>query len=304
MARFVLRRFGDAAAVCLCVSLAAFALVQASGDTAVALGGMEASPADIARIRSYYGLDQGLVAQYFGWAGHVLRGDLGQSFFSHEDVATMILDRLPVTLTLAVGSLVLAIVLGVPLGIAAAAQPGGWSDRICLGVSTLAQAMPAYWTGLLLILLFGVRLRVLPISGTEGWRSFILPIAALGWFVLPVLARLTRTGMLEVLGADFIRAARAKGLPPHLVLVKHALRNAILPVVTVAMVQFGFLLGGSIVVESVFALNGIGLLAWDAIQRADFPVVQGIVIIVAVVFVVLTFAADLVNGLLDPRLRR
>jgi len=304
MARLVLRRFGDAAAVCFCVSLAAFALVHASGDAAMAIGGMEASPADIARIRAYYGLDQGLIAQYLGWAGHVVRGDLGQSFFSRENVATMIFDRLPVTLTLAVGSLVLAIVVGVPLGMIAATWRGGWPDRICLGLSTLAQAMPAYWTGLLLILLFGVRLRVLPISGTEGWRSFVLPIAALGWFVLPVLARLTRTGMLEVLGADFIRAARAKGLPPHLVLVKHALRNAILPVVTVSMVQFGFLLGGSIVVESVFALNGIGLLAWDAIQRADFPVVQGIVMIVAVVFVALSFAADLVNGLLDPRLRR
>lgn len=304
MSAFVARRLVDALLVCLCVSFAAFALVHLGGDVAVALGGMEASPADLARIRAYYGLDQSLPAQYFNWAGHILRGDLGQSLFTRESVAVMILDRLPVTLALAACSLALALLLGVPLGVAAAVQRGRWPDRLCLALTTLAQAMPAYWTGLLLILLFGVRLQVLPISGTESWRSFVLPTLALGWFVMPVLARLTRAGMLEVLGADFIRAARAKGLPPYLVLGKHALRNAILPVISVAMVQLGFLLGGSIVVESVFALNGVGLLAWSAIQRADFPVVQGIVVIVAALFVLLTVCADLVNGLLDPRLRQ
>jgi peptide/nickel transport system permease protein len=164
--------------------------------------------------------------------------------------------------------------------------------------------MPSYWTGLLLILVFGVELQVLPISGTESWLSFVLPSVALAWFVMPVLARLTRAGMLEALGADYIRTARAKGLPRHMIIVKHALRNAILPVVSVAMVQLGYLMGGSIVVESVFALNGVGLLAWNAIQRSDYPVVQGIVIIVAALFVLLNLCADLINGALDPRLRR
>jgi peptide/nickel transport system permease protein len=304
MWRFLMRRGVDAAAVCLCVSFAAFALVHVGGDVAVALGGMEARPEDLARIRAYYGFDQSLPAQYLGWIGHVLQGDLGRSFFSRESVAAMILDRLPVTLVLASCSLLLGLALGVPLGVMAAVRQGGWPDRLCLGLSTLAQAMPAYWTGLLLILLFGVQLQALPISGSEEWRSFVMPVLALGWFVMPVLARLTRAGMIEVLAADFILAARAKGLRPWQVFVKHALRNAILPVVSIAMVQFGFLLGGSIVVESVFALNGIGLLAWSAILRSDFPVVQGIVVIVAFVFLLLTFCADVINGLLDPRLRR
>lgn len=304
MTAYLLRRVLDAALVCVLVSMATFALVHVGGDVAVSIGGMEASPADIARIRAYYGLDRSLPDQYLGWLSHVLSGDLGQSFFSKEPVAAMILDRLPVTIVLALGSLALALAIGVPLGVAAAVRRGGWPDRLCLALTTLAQAMPAYWTGLLLILLFGVRLQALPISGTEHWTSFVMPIMALGWFVMPVIARLTRAGMLEVLGADFIRAARAKGLSPGAILLRHALRNAIMPVVSVSMVQFGSLLGGSIVVESVFALNGIGLLAWSAILRSDFPVVQGIVVIVALVFVLLTLAADVVNGLLDPRLRR
>lgn len=303
MGGFLLRRLSEAVAVCVCVSLAAFALVHLAGDAAAAIGGMEASPEDLARIRAYYGLDRGLAAQYLNWGSHILSGDLGRSFFSGESVAAMILARLPVTLVLAFTSLLLALAVALPLGVAAAVRHGAWPDRLCLALTTLAQAMPAYWTGLLLILLFGVRLQVLPISGTESAASFVMPTLALAWFVMPVLARLTRAGMLDVLRADFIRAARAKGLPPRLVLIKHALRNAILPVVSVAMVQLGVLLGGSIVVESVFALNGIGLLAWNAIQRSDFPVVQGIVIIVALVFVILSFAADLLNAVLDPRLR-
>lgn len=303
MRAFLLQRLAEALSVCACVSLAAFALAHFAGDAAIAIGGMEASPADLARLKAYYGLDRALHEQYFTWLGHVLSGDLGRSFFSKESVGAMILDRLPVTLALASAALLLALALALPLGVAAAVHLGGWPDRLCLGLTTLAQAMPAYWTGLLLILLFGVHWQVLPISGTEDWRSMVMPSLALAWFVMPVLARLTRAGMLEVLGADFMRAARAKGLWPHQILLKHGLRNAILPVVSVAMVQFGVLLGGSIVVESVFALNGIGLLAWSAIQRSDFPVIQGIVVIVAAVFVLLNLLADLVNAALDPRLR-
>lgn len=299
----LLRRLGEALLVCLAASMVAFALVHFSGDVALSIGGMEASPAELARIRAFYGFDRGLVAQYLGWLGHVLRGDLGRSFFSHQPVARLILDHLPVTAVLAVASLTLALLLGIPLGLFAAVRVGRWPDRLCLGVSTLGQAMPAYWSALLLILVFGAWLQWLPISGTESWRSFVLPSVALAWFVMPVLARLTRAGMLDVLGLDYIRSARAKGLPRWRVLFKHALRNAILPVVAVATVQLGVLLGGSIVVESVFALDGIGLLAWNAIQRSDFPVLQGIVLMVAVLFVGLNLLADGLNRLLDPRLR-
>ena len=304
MAGFLTRRLGEALIVCFTASIVAFALSHIGDNLSTAIGGMEATPQELARIRAYYGFHRSLPAQYLGWAGHVLGGDLGTSFFSHESVTRMILDRAPVTLALALSSLTLALLTGVPLGIAAAVRPGDWPDRLCLGLATLGQAMPSYWTGLLLILVFGVELQVLPISGTESWLSFVLPSVALAWFVMPVLARLTRAGMLEALGADYIRTARAKGLPRHMIIVKHALRNAILPVVSVAMVQLGYLMGGSIVVESVFALNGVGLLAWNAIQRSDYPVVQGIVIIVAALFVLLNLCADLINGALDPRLRR
>jgi len=304
MAGFLTRRLGEALIVCFTASIVAFALSHIGDNLSTAIGGMEATPQELARIRAYYGFDRSLPAQYLGWAGHVLGGDLGISFFSHESVTRMILDRAPVTLALALSSLTLALLTGVPLGIAAAVRPGDWPDRLCLFLATLGQAMPSYWTGLLLILVFGVELQVLPISGTESWLSFVLPSVALAWFVMPVLARLTRAGMLEALGADYIRTARAKGLPRHMIIVKHALRNAILPVVSVAMVQLGYLMGGSIVVESVFALNGVGLLAWNAIQRSDYPVVQGIVIIVAALFVLLNLCADLINGALDPRLRR
>jgi ABC-type dipeptide/oligopeptide/nickel transport system permease component len=303
MLDYIARRIAESALVCITVSIATFALIHWTGDLAMSIGGMEASREEVARIRAFYGFDQSLVAQYLGWAGRVAMGDLGVSFFSHEDVLSMIVHRLPVTIALAIASLSLALILAVPLGVLAAHRAGSSLDRMCLGIGVLAQAMPSYWSGLLLILVFGVELQVLPISGTDSWRNFVLPSLALAWFVMPVLLRLTRAGMIDALGSDYVRTARAKGLPWRSVLFKHALRNAILPVVSVAMVQFGFLLGGSIVVESVFALNGIGLLAWNAIQRSDFPVTQAIVMIVAALFILLNLIADLVNGILDPRIR-
>jgi ABC-type dipeptide/oligopeptide/nickel transport system permease component len=277
--------------------------VHWTGDLALTIGGMEASPEEVAKIKAFYGFDRGLVTQYADWAWRVLHGDFGSSFFSHEDVFSMIVHRLPVTVTLAIASLVVAILIALPLGMLSANRPGSMLDSVCLMVGVLGQAMPSYWSALLLMLLFGVKLQILPISGTDSWKSFVLPTLALGWFVMPVLLRLTRAGMIEAMSSDYVRTARAKGLPRRTVLTKHALRNAILPVVSVTTVQFGLLLSGSIVIESVFALNGIGLLAWNAIQRSDFPVIQAIVIIVAVLFVVLNLVADLTNGWLDPRIR-
>ncbi len=303
MWRYLAGKLVEAALVCVTVSIITFALIHWTGDLAVSIGGMDATQEEIERIRRLYGLDRSWAAQYLEWAGSALRGDFGISFFSKEDVFRLILARLPVTVALAFFSLGLGIAIAIPLGVLAAMQPGSWIDRACLSLAVLGQAMPSYWTALLLILFFGVQWQILPISGTDSWESFVLPAMALGWFVMPVLMRLTRAGMIEVLSADYIRTARAKGLPQRVVLFKHALRNAIMPVVAVAAVQLGFLLGGSIVVESVFALNGVGLLAWNAIQRSDFPVVQAIVLIVAFLFVFLNFFADLLNALLDPRIR-
>jgi len=301
--RYAGRKFVEMILVAVTVSIVTFALIHFTGDLAMSIGGLEATGAEVERIRAFYGLDRSLPVQYVDWAARALGGDFGRSFFSREPVFDMVVQRLPVTVALALAALTLGLAIAVPLGVLAATRPGSWIDRACLAIAVIGQAMPSYWSALLLILLFGVTLQWLPISGTDGWQSFILPTIALGWFVMPVLMRLTRAGMVEVLRADYVRTARAKGLPTRLVLFKHALRNAILPVISAAMVQLGVLLGGSIVVESVFALNGIGLLAFNSIQRSDFPVVQAIVLIVAVLFVALMFLADLVNALLDPRIR-
>ena len=303
MLRFLAGKLVEAALVCITVSVITFALTHWTGDLAIAIGGMDASKEETERLRSTYGLDRPLVLQYADWAGRALRGDFGTSFFSKEDVFRLILSRLPVTVILAFLSLGLGLAIAVPLGVFAATRPGSWVDRFALSLAVLGQAMPSYWSALLLILLFGVQLQILPISGTDSWLNFVLPTLALGWFVMPVLMRLARAGMIDVLAADFVRTARAKGLPRRVVLFKHALRNAIMPVVAVAAVQLGFLLGGSIVIESVFALNGVGLLAWNAIQRSDFPVVQAIVLIVGFLFVFLNLLADLINAFLDPRIR-
>ena len=303
MLRFLLARLGQAVLVCLAVSVITFALVHWTGDLAVSIGGMDASAEDVARLRDAYGLDRPVLAQYVDWAWRALHGDFGVSFFSREDVLTLILSRLPVTVVLAFVSLGLALLVAVPLGVYAATRPAALVDRLALSVAVLGQAMPAYWSALLLVLLFGVRLQWLPISGTEGWQSFVLPAVAMAWYLMPVLMRLTRAGMIDVLQADYVRTARAKGLSPRVVLFKHALRNAVMPVVAVATVQLGFLLGGSIVVESVFALNGVGLLAWNAIQRSDFPVVQALVLVIALVFVMLNFLAQCLDALIDPRAR-
>lgn len=298
------RKLAEAALVAFIVSVATFLLTTWTGDLAIAIGGLGASREELDRLRVTHGLDRPLLVQYLDWAGRALTGDLGRSFFSQEDVAPLILSRLPVTATLAVCSLAVGLALAFPLGIAAALRQGSWVDSLAQSIAALSQAMPSFWSGLLLILLFGVTLQVLPISGADDWSGFVMPSLALGWFVFPILLRLLRAGMVETLGADFIRTARAKGLARRRIVLRHALRNAVLPVVSLAAVQFGQLLGGSVVVESVFALPGIGQLAWHAIQRADYPVVQAIVLFVALIFVAMNLVADLINGALDPRIRR
>ena len=206
-----------------------------------------------------------------------------------------------VTMTLGVCALAFAVFLAIPLGVLAAIRPNTWIDRVALTISVMGQAMPAFWFGLVMIIFFGVMLRWLPISGSGTWKHYVMPAIALGYYAAPAFMRLTRAGMLEVLASDYIRTARAKGLRSGSVLFKHALRNAIIPVVSLAAVQFGFMLGGSIVIETVFALHGIGYLAWESIGRADLPVVQAIVLLLSLFYVVLTFLSDILNAFLDPR---
>jgi peptide/nickel transport system permease protein len=303
VAKFLLHRLYISILVAITVSVIAFSLLRLSGDLAAELAGEDASEEEIALIAKQYGLDRPLYIQYFSWAGNALQGDLGRSLFTNEPVTEMIFERIGVTVRLAFYSIALGLILAIPLGVLAAVNPNTWIDRMSLGLAVFGQAIPNFFFALLLILVFGVQLRWLPISGNESFANFVMPTLTLGIGVMPQFMRLTRTGMLDVLDSDFIRTARAKGLSPMKVLFKHALRNAILPIVSLMAVVLGFLLGGTVIIESIFALNGVGFLAFESIMRQDFPVVQSIVFILSLSYIVLTLCSDLINAQLDPRIR-
>ena len=303
MALFLARRLLIALAVAITVSIITFGLLYLSGDPAAAIAGENADADDIEAVRVLYGLDRSLPVQYLDWAGGVLRGDLGTSYYFRAPVTGIILERLPVTVGLGLAAITFALVVAIPLGVIAAVRPNSLVDRIALVVSVLGQAMPSFWLALVLISVFSVTLGWLPVSGSDSWRHFVLPTIVLGYYAAPAVMRLTRAGMLEVLAADYIRTARAKGLGASRVLFKHALRNAVIPVVSLAAVQFGFMLGGSVVIETVFALHGAGHLAFESISRNDLPTVQALILVLSLIFILLTLAADLLNAWLDPRIR-
>ena len=303
MGAFVVNRLIVALCVAVTVSVIGFSLLRLSGDLTQRLAGEDAKQAQIEDVARRYGLDRPLYAQYLDWAGNALSGNLGRSLFTNDPVAQLIGDRIGVTVELAVLSILFALAVAVPLGVIAALRANTWIDRLALGTAVFGQAIPNFWFGLILIVVFGVTLRWLPITGSETLAHFVLPTVTLGFTVMPPFMRITRSGMLDVLQADYIRTARAKGLSAPVVIGKHALRNAILPVVSLTAVTLGFLLGGSVIVESVFALNGIGLLAFQSILRADFPVVQSIIVFVSFAYIVLTFLSDVINAWLDPRIR-
>ncbi|PHQ68930.1 MAG: ABC transporter permease [Sneathiella sp.] len=303
MFRYALKRLGLALLVMVTVSIISFALVRASGDIAISVAGEGATNADIEAIREEYGFDRPLVIQYLEWAGDIATGNLGESLFFKRPVAEILFNRMPITLMLGFLSLGFAILVAIPLGVLAALKPNSITDRVCLGIAVLGQATPSFWFALLMILVFGVMWRVLPVSGTETWQHFVLPVIVLGYYVIPAIMRLTRAGMIEVLEADYIRTAKAKGLNMRTILFKHGLRNAIIPVVSLLAVQLGFMLGGSVIVETIFSINGVGHLALVSIERADFPMIQGIVLTLAVLYILLTLVADILNGWLDPRIR-
>ena len=303
MVSFLVNRLFIAIMVTVTVSVIAFSLLRLSGDLAAELAGDDATEAEIAAVAKAYGLDRPLYVQYLDWAAHAVSGDLGQSIFSNEPVFEILTGAVPTTAKLAVFALTLAICLSIPLGIVAAVYQNTWIDRLALIVAVGGQAVPNFWFGLMMILLFGVILRWTPISGQETLAHFILPTITVALTTIPQKMRITRAGMIEVLQSDYIRTARAKGLPARSVIFKHALRNAILPVVSLTMVNFGFLLGGTVVVETIFALNGLGFEAFQAIIRQDFPVLQSVVLFISVIYIMLTLIADLINAQLDPRIR-
>ncbi|CAM4159601.1 ABC transporter permease [Bordetella tumulicola] len=303
MLAFMIRRLGLAVLVALTVSVLAFMLLHLSGDPAVALAGEGARQADIDMVRQTYGLDRPVVVQYADWLWHIVNGEFGNSVYFKTAAGPLILSKLKTTLMLGLGALGVALLISIPLGVIAALYKGSIADRICLAVAVLGQALPNFFFALMLIMLFSISLRILPVSGSGTWQHFVMPAIALGYYVAPAFMRLIRAGMIEVLAADYIRTARAKGLPAGKVIFKHALRNAIVPVVALAAVQLGYLLGGSVVIETVFALDGLGYLAYQSITFKDFPVMQLIVLLLSVLYVLLTLVSDIANAWLDPRIR-
>lgn len=303
MLRFILRRSGSALVLMVVVSFVAFMLIFAAGDPAVKLAGEAGTVADAARIRALYGFDKPIPVQFFHWISAATRGNFGHSFYFDQPVASILLDRLGTTMLLGLTSFIFALALALPLGIAAARWQNTWIDRTALVIAVVGQAMPTFWFALLLVILFSVTFPILPTSGSETWQHFIMPSVVLGYFAAPAIMRLARSGMVTALETDYIRTARAMGIAPRTVLLKYALRNALIPVVSVSAAQLGYMLAGSVVVESVFAINGAGRLAWESILRSDLPTVQALVLCFSLIYVILTFAADVLNAWLDPRMR-
>jgi peptide/nickel transport system permease protein len=303
MLTYTLKRLGLALLVALFVSAVAFALLRLSGDPALAIAGEGAREADIEMVRKTYGLDRPLAVQYLDWLATMLKGDLGQSLYFKTDVWGLVADKLPVTFTIGGLAILFALALSIPLGVLAAVFAGTWLDRAALVIAVVGQALPTFFFALVLMMLFSINLRWLPVSGSETWAHFVMPTIALGYYVTPPIMRLVRAGMIEVLASDYIRTARAKGLSGTSVVFKHGLRNAVVPVVALSAVQLGYLLGGSIVIETIFALDGLGYLAYQSITHKDFPVTQAVLLLLALIYVLLTLAADLLNAFLDPRIR-
>ena len=307
MTTYVLRRLAGLVPVLLGVTALVFAMVWiAPGDPVLALLGESAQGIDresLQELRRAYGFDRPVAVQYLDYLASVLQGDLGASVRSGRPVAQEILTRLPATLLLAGAGMAIAIAIGLTLGVLAALRRGTWVDYAAVVVALLGVSIPVFWSGLLLMMLFALTLEWLPASGIGSWRHLVMPAAAIGFASSAFIARITRSSMVETLRQDYVRTARAKGLPPRQVDLRHALRNAMLPVVTVVGLQFGSLLGGAVLTETVFAWPGIGRMLVDAIRARDLPLVQGTVLFVAAGFILVNLLVDLSYAALNPRIR-
>jgi peptide/nickel transport system permease protein len=273
------------------------------GDPVELMLGETASRADLAQLRADLGLDRPVGEQYARFLGGLARGDLGRSFFYRKPVAAVIAGALPATALLAAAAMAVALLIALPAGILAAVRRDRFADRATMLASLVGVSMPNFWLGPLLIILFSFRLGWLPVSGREGAASLVLPAATLGFALAAILSRMTRSSMLDVLGEDYLRTARAKGVRERVVVVRHALRNALLPVVTIVGLQFGVLLSGAVVTENVFAWPGVGTVLIQAITARDYPLVQGCVLVISLVYVAVNFLTDALYAVIDPRVR-
>jgi len=312
MNRYILTRLVQIIPVLFGVLVAVFVMLKLTpGDPAAAVLGIQATPAELARVRHAMGLDRSWAAQFGLWLGHALQGDLGQSYISKKPVSELILTRLPVTLELTIFSILLAALIGIPAGIISAAKRYTVSDYSITSLALFGVSMPSFWFAILLILLFSLRLGWLPASGyfpmSRGFiphlKSLVMPGISLGLFLVGALVRFSRASMVETLVQDYIRTAHAKGLARRVVVLRHALKNALIPTVTVLGIQFGALLGGAIITETVFAFPGVGTMLLTAVNQRDYPVVQGVTLVIALLFTLANLLVDVLYTWLNPRIR-
>jgi peptide/nickel transport system permease protein len=301
---FLTRRFGRLILTVFIISTAVFFLLHAiPGDPAEVIAGIDSSDEDVERIRHQLGTDIPIAAQYGRWLGDIVNFDFGTSFMSGQSVGRLILQRFPLTLTLALLGMAVSILIAIPLGVLSAVHRWSLWDYTGMVVSQVGMAVPSFWLGILLLLFFSVKLGLFPIFGAGSFRHLVLPALSLGLARAAVLLRLTRASMLDELDKEYVVTAKSKGLPDSLVRYKHALKNALLPVVTVAGIQFGYMLGGSIIIEQVFSLPGVGRLLLTAVNQRDLPLILGGVVFVAIIFSFVNFLIDIVYTLLNPRIR-
>jgi peptide/nickel transport system permease protein len=303
MKKFIVKRTGLALVSLLLLSLTIFFLMRVTGDPAVLLAEPGASQADLDAIRHQFGLDRPLWVQYGSFISHLVRGDFGQSFYYRTDVFELYLSRLPASLLLASAAMAFSLLVGIPTGIIAAVRVNQWWDSVGKIFALLGLSMPSFWVGLVMILFFSVYLGWLPSSGSGTVLHLVMPSIALGWVFAASHMRLTRSSMLEVLGSEYVKLARLKGLPEALVISKHAFKNALIPVLTLAGINLVIMVNVAVVVETVFAWPGVGRLLFEGIAFRDFPVVQATVLLGGVMIVVVNLLVDILYAVIDPRIR-
>ena len=303
MSTYVLKRVGEAVVVCFGISLITFLLLHVAGDPVALLLSIESKAEDAKILRQALGLDQPLYVQYWIFLKDLIRLDFGRSLFIREPALALVLERFPATIELTMAGMLMAVAISIPLGVIAAVRRYSLLDNLCTVFAVSGQAMPIFWLGLMLIIFFSVRVHLLPASGRGTLLHLLMPAFTLGASLAPITMRMTRSKMLDILSEDYVRTARAKGVRERLVLFKHAFRNAAIPIVTILGLQFGRLLGGAIVTETVFAWPGLGSLAVTAIRNFDYPLAQAAILTMAVIVVAVNLVIDVAVGWLDPRIR-
>ena len=303
MRRYLTRQLIQLVVVVFGISLLAFGILHILGDPVLLLLPQNAGKEEFERYRHLLGLDRPLYVQYWKFVSRAVLGDFGKSWYADTSAFKLVIERMPPTIYLTFAGLLVALLISLPLGILAALKRHSWIDSLCTAVAVAGQAAPLFWLGIMMIIVFSVRLRLLPASGYGTWQNFLMPAFCLGAALAPITMRLVRSGVIEVLNMEFIKTARAKGLAEPTVVIKHAFRNVCIPVVTVLGLQFGAVLTGAVITETIFAWPGVGRLLIQSISFRDYPLVQGCILLIAVTYVSMNLLTDVVYGFLDPRIR-